>query len=503
MYLRAGVFSLGLLLISRVLGLARESAQAAAFGASGMGDVVIVMFTLPDLLVGMLISGALSYVLLPAWANQAQGGHAIAHKKLLINLALGAVVAAALLWIFRGLVVQGLAPGLRGELQTLSAASIGWSAAVLPLAVVAALWATRLQHNQDFVGMYAGNVLVNLMLVAGLVAVGSAVWLRSASPAKVVAVLGGCLVLAMTLRLVWLAWRLQKVTSKPSLSRPDNTAVATPPSASVWLWAALASSLMLLLPLVGRSVVSQSGEGALTSFNYAWKLVELPLVLALQLVASLAFPALAATAPQSPARLQALQVAFALAWALACAAAAVVATFSLPIAMALFGWGSMTPASLQVIGQWSAIGVWSLLPQALIAVLLTLMAITLRMRVAVLVYSAALAVLVLSGWAGLVQGASVMWVINGALGAVASVLLVTERRDVARALPLVGALVPFAVCVMLVALKPLWADVTLPAALALAAAYGLMVLASGLAASSALRRVLSLKLRQRRHANEL
>ena len=70
MYLRAGLFSLALLLVSRLLGLARESALAAAFGASGMGDAIIVMFTLPDLLVGVLVSGALAYVLLPAWATQ-------------------------------------------------------------------------------------------------------------------------------------------------------------------------------------------------------------------------------------------------------------------------------------------------------------------------------------------------------------------------------------------------------------------------------------------------
>lgn len=61
MYLRAGVFSLGLLLLSRALKLRCESAQAAAFGSTGRGEAVIVMFTLPALLVGMLISGALAW----------------------------------------------------------------------------------------------------------------------------------------------------------------------------------------------------------------------------------------------------------------------------------------------------------------------------------------------------------------------------------------------------------------------------------------------------------
>jgi hypothetical protein len=61
MYLRADVFSPGLLLLSRALGPRREPAQAAAFGSTGMGYGVIVMFTLPNLLVGMLISGALAW----------------------------------------------------------------------------------------------------------------------------------------------------------------------------------------------------------------------------------------------------------------------------------------------------------------------------------------------------------------------------------------------------------------------------------------------------------
>ena len=501
MYLRAGVFSLGLLLISRLLGLARESAQAAAFGASGLGDVVIVMFTLPDLLVGVLVSGALSYVLLPAWARQSQGGYQVKLNRLAINLGVAALLIGVLLWVFRSAVVQALAPGLRGEMRGLSTESIGWSAAVLPLAMVAALWATRLQHERDFVGMYAGNVLVNMVLVAGLVAVGSAVWAGGAEPATVVATLGGCLVLAMLLRLLWLAWRLSTATTKLPASASTLSGVSASPAASVWLWAALASSLALVLPLVARSVVSQSGEGALASFNYAWKLIELPLVLALQLVASLAFPALAATAPRSPERLQALQVAFALAWALACAAAAAVATFSLPLASMLFGWGSMAPAGLEAIARWSAIGVWSLLPQALIAVLLTLMAITTRMRVAVLVYACALAGLLAFGLFGSAQGQGVMWALNVVLAAAAAALLTTERKDIAGALPLVAMAVPLLVCVGLVFLKPLWLGLALPAALALACAYALVVLASGAAASPALRRLVLLKLESRVRAS--
>ena len=64
MFLKAGAISLFLLVCSRLLGLARESAQAAAFGSTGLGDVAVLMLTLPDWLAGLLASGALAYVLL-------------------------------------------------------------------------------------------------------------------------------------------------------------------------------------------------------------------------------------------------------------------------------------------------------------------------------------------------------------------------------------------------------------------------------------------------------
>ena len=57
MFVRAGLVSLLLLLASRVLGLLRETAQAAAFGNSALGDVAVLMFTLPDLVANIFVGG--------------------------------------------------------------------------------------------------------------------------------------------------------------------------------------------------------------------------------------------------------------------------------------------------------------------------------------------------------------------------------------------------------------------------------------------------------------
>ena len=81
MYLRAGLVSMGLLLLSRVLGLMRESVQAAAFGSTALADVVVTQLTLPDLSSAILASGALSYALLPWWARQTDAGLAASQRQ--------------------------------------------------------------------------------------------------------------------------------------------------------------------------------------------------------------------------------------------------------------------------------------------------------------------------------------------------------------------------------------------------------------------------------------
>ncbi|MCY1169641.1 murein biosynthesis integral membrane protein [compost metagenome] len=490
MYLRAGVFSLGLLLLSRVLGLLRESVQAAAFGSSGMGDVVIVMFTLPDLLVGIFLSGALAYVLLPHWAQQGVAEQNASQRKVAKILIAAGVVLGLVIWQLQDFLAQALAPGLKGDMKALGASSLAWSAVVLPLAMLAALWTTRLQHERDFIGMYAGNLLVNFVLVAALLLVAA-----GAMGAGATAGLGLFLVLAMLARLGWLGWRLRR-GQVPAASPIKGAEEPGLPKASVWIWAGLSSGLLLLLPLVGRSIASQGGEGALASFNYAWKLVELPLVLAVQLVASLAFPAITRTEAGTPERERALQLAFSLAWALACAAVAVVATFSLPLAGLLFGWGRMGSDKLEIIAQWSAIGVWSLLPQALIAVLLTVMAISQRMHVAVWAYIAGLLALLMMGWAGAgehdgaAKGAAVMWMLDAVLVGVALVLMVAERKSLRRTFPWLACLVPLLASLLLISLRPLFAALGLHLIMILCCVYGLLVVGSAVLASPLLRGLL-------------
>ena len=111
MFLKAGVLSLALLLASRLLGLVRESAQAAAFGASGMGDVAVLMLTLPDWVAGVVASGALAYVLLPAWSHEEGARIAASQRRVARWLLVAGGVLAVLLVVAREPVIRWLAGG--------------------------------------------------------------------------------------------------------------------------------------------------------------------------------------------------------------------------------------------------------------------------------------------------------------------------------------------------------------------------------------------------------
>lgn len=388
MFLKAGALAFALLLASRLLGLVRESAQAAAFGASGMGDVAVLMLTLPDWLAAVLAGGALAYVLLPLWSHEEGSRIAASQRRIARWLAAGGVVVALALAVAHGPVLRWLVPGLPEALQAPAGQALAWSAAALPMALLATLWATRLQHERDVAGMYAASLVVNVVLVLALLGLA----LAGPAPVRDVPVLGVGLLAAMAGRLAWLHWRQRPVLAA---STPVELAL---PQASVWMWAAAAAGLPLALPFAARSLASQEAAGALATFNYAWKLVELPLVLAIQLVATLTLGPIAQAVRGGDAAMAAatLRRGFALAWTLACASVAGLLLASPAIAQILFGWGRMEPRALEDIAGWGRIGAWSLLPQALVAISLAALAAQERLRIAVLAYGAALAVLLLA-----------------------------------------------------------------------------------------------------------
>ncbi len=484
MFLKAGALSLALLLASRLLGLVREAAQAAAFGSSGMADVAVLMISLPDWLAGVMASGALAYVLLPAWAAQGPLQRAQSQRRVAAWLiGLGAVLAVALT-LLRWPALAWLAPGMPPGLYASATYGLVWSALAVPTALLAALWTTRLQYENNFTGMYAANLVVNLALVAAILAAGRV------APLSAPVVLGLGLLAAMLARLAWLRWRMRP-PGEPIAATATTAASAPLPPLAIWVWASLSAGLPLALPFVARSIASQQGEGALAVFNYAWKLVELPLILAVQLVATLAFPRIARVLASGDGggAAAAVRAAFALSWTLACAAAAALLVGAPALSQLLFGWGRMDAPALGRIAAWGAVGAWGLPAQALIAVSLTVLAARSRMRRAVLGYAVALAALLAAGSTGLSDGGQLMLLLNSLLAAVAVICAMAMGNEWRAWMPWRALVTPalLLLCAAIVGRADVVAGANLPLGLAAAALSAAIVTAGAWVASGDVR----------------
>jgi putative peptidoglycan lipid II flippase len=443
MYLRAGVISLALLLASRVLGLLRESVQAATFGTTGLADMVVMMLTLPDLASAILAAGALSYALLPLWAGLAPALLAQSQRRVAwMLLGTGAVIAAAL-WLLPGLIGRWLVPGASDAAVLVQA--VHWAVPAIPLALLGSLWYTRLQHERDAVGMYGMNIVHTGVIVLAMLALGHATaWPRA------IGWMGAGLLLALSLRLAYLAWRLHRLEPvAPTFAAPAAPLQPLMPGWRIWLWATVSAGAPAALVLLSRSLVSNQGEGALATFSYAWKLVELPNLLAIQLVATLAFPALTRARAEGRDFSVQLRAAFLLSWTLACAAAVGLWTGAGPLARLLFGWGRMGPDHVAQVAQWAAWGAWTLLPQALIAVAVLVLATIGRLQVAAVAFAAAVAALFALGAAGLHEGQQVMMALGGLMVVLAAVLLRSLGPRALQSLPWREMAIPGALCVAL------------------------------------------------------
>lgn len=252
------------LLAGRLTGLLREIQLAAAFGVTSKADVAVLLLTLPDLLVNLLLSGGLSAALVPRFRSLSPAEtDALFRRSLLVALAVFTSLAVLLLVCSHG-VFMLLAPGLRHHADLPGAGMLALLASALPLTAASGVATAYLNAGHRFFIAGCGTLIFNLGVLAGLlvgqgmgqallglcVGIGAGALLRAASQ---FAALPGTV------------WRGTAASS--GFDRAFGRA---------FLAATLSASLMLLAPVLVRAMASTLGSGVISSFNYALKLVELP-----------------------------------------------------------------------------------------------------------------------------------------------------------------------------------------------------------------------------------
>ncbi len=267
-------------LLGRISGFVRESFVAATFGTTAEADQIILMLTLPDLLVNLLLGGALSAVLIPALTKNTKQAKQILFQASILLCVFFIGIAVVLSWQSE-FFIKILAPGLNYASIEGAASLISWSVWIIPLTVLAGATTAYLHSVNSFAVASLGTLIVNLSIILGLLLVYygyGALYLIA-----VFVVLGGVFRLISQLAVIGVSWS-PIASMKPFLLEKSFFVR--------YFQAVLSVGLLFLLPFLARAYASYLEPGSIATLSYGMKLVEFPLLLTVTFLSIILFPRL-------------------------------------------------------------------------------------------------------------------------------------------------------------------------------------------------------------------
>lgn len=335
------------LLLGRLAGFVREIQLGAVLGVSRDADFAIVMLTTPDLLVNLLLAGGLSAALIPEFARLDRGGRSRLFLSATAMVAGLFGLIGLLVAVFPSALIFAFAPGYLSTPTIEYGRPFAIAALAIPLAGLAGVTSALLNAEGKFFVAGGGTLIFNIVIIAML-----ATW---SSPGQELLVLAIAITLAATLR-----YGSQILATTPYLSteRGQIQPATLGKLTARFLQALSASTLVLLIPVMLRAIVSLGGAGNIAAYNFATKLVELPVGIAITTISAVAFPALSkmvAAGDTAAARLlfgdgvrRGLSLAIAI--AIPCI------WFAYPLVVLVFGHGRMTAGDLALISELAQLG---------------------------------------------------------------------------------------------------------------------------------------------------
>ncbi|MEM7719147.1 MAG: murein biosynthesis integral membrane protein MurJ [Pseudomonadota bacterium] len=268
-------------LLSRILGFVRDILIAAWLGTGPVAEAFLVAFALPNMFRRFFAEGAFNMAFVPMFSKKLEArDDAIGFaQNALAALALILVVFTILATVFMPWLVLAMASGFRGDERFDIAVTLGRIVFVYILFIsLAALFSGVLNASGRFIAAAAAPVLLNIVLIAALIAAEAGVGQSLVGPfegARHGTLLSFGVVLAgiLQLALVWWAaaqagYPLHLRVPRPSPELKRLAIIAAP--------AALAGGVVQVNLLVGRQVASFF-EGAVAWLSYADRLYQLPL----------------------------------------------------------------------------------------------------------------------------------------------------------------------------------------------------------------------------------
>ncbi len=348
------------ILLGRLAGFARESSLAARFGTTSEADVAVVLLTVPDMLVNMLVGGALAVALIPEFKRLGAGyrGQALFVQGS-VAIGLVFVLLVAVLSFFAGTLLDLVAPGLAHAQRDSAVTLLSQVLWVIPFTTLAGVTTAYLQANERFVIPALGTLIYNSVLVVAILLL-----LDQQKPLDTLIV---AILVAAALR--WIS-QLMRIPWKPLVLRSLRWRMLHRALLARYLQALGAGSLIILLPVIARALASEQGEGAMALFNYANKLIEFPLGVGVSVLAVAIFPMLSHAFSRGEDVTQAIGSSLRIVIVLSLSMAVTLYVFRELFANLTFGWGNMTPDAVARLTGLFSIGLLGLPLQGISSLLL-------------------------------------------------------------------------------------------------------------------------------------
>lgn len=273
------ILNIGILL-GRISGFVRESFVAGTFGTSLEADQVILMLTLPDLLVSLLLGGALSAVLIPELAKNVKLAKKILFQSSLLLGVFFTVITFILSWQSE-FFVHILAPGMSSASLEGAASLISWTVWLIPLTVLAGATTAYLHSINAFAIASLGTLIVNASIITGLLLVYYGY--GSLYLVAVFVLVGGVLRFISQASVIGVSW--SPVASIQTFMLDKEFFFR-------YFQAVLSGGLLFLLPFIARAYASYLEPGSIATLNYGMKLIEFPLLLTVTFLSIILFPRL-------------------------------------------------------------------------------------------------------------------------------------------------------------------------------------------------------------------
>lgn len=270
------------LLIGRLSGFVRELIVAKTYGVSAAADIVVLWLTLPDLLLNILAGSAIGAALIPGFVANEEKAKVIWFQAILAAL-IGSLTISVVLQFFSISIVSLLAPGISPVSLDLADYGVKVAIFIFPLSLLVAVNSAYFHYEGKFFMAGIGTLVFNGVLIVGLLLCGY----FYIEDLKLI------LIAVFLAAFVRFFYQFLVVFDRGALIGLFERNYISKEVVVRFLQAMMSSGVIFVYPVIGRSFSSAAGEGGVAIFNYMFKLIELPLMVAVTFLSVVFMPSLA------------------------------------------------------------------------------------------------------------------------------------------------------------------------------------------------------------------